>query len=151
MSKHDTWIKLKPDYLSHLTAISISEFPDGLPARDPFPMAGNREWVLDLSRLDGLQYHNLVMAIAYANDFTPEVADKQLSSGAFTIPDEWVSGASYGAEGMRRIVELATRFESAPTPEEWEAFIADQIARWVDGNEVVPVSSKHMVGGYNLI
>ncbi|MEH2074604.1 MAG: hypothetical protein V7K57_09460 [Nostoc sp.] len=148
MTKHDTWVKLKPGnpYESVLKL-----FPGGrIPMRDPFPMERVKTidgeqlavWIVDLERLSSVQSIAIAQVIAhsYGADAT-EVASEAVGFGGFAMKHEWVDSMECGDEGIQRQKELADFFETAPQPPSARAyreFYNSQRDRWIEGDEVPP-------------
>lgn len=146
MTKHDTWVKLKPG--NPYEPISDLFPEDIIPMRDPFPMAVTRSrgsaslWLIDLERLSSIQAQALAQIIArHCGTTALEVATEAADKGGFAINHKWVESMECGNEGLQRTKELADFLETAPQPlseEVWLAFINDQFDRWIDGNEEPP-------------
>ncbi|MGV0103051.1 Tail assembly chaperone [Nostoc sp. DSM 114160] len=147
MTKHDTWVKLKP---GNPYEPILDLFPDGMiPVRDPFPMErvgdafeGKSLWIIDLERLKSSQATAISQLIAHHRNASPlEVATEAMNKGGFAMSHEWVESMQCGDEGFQRSKELADFSETAPQPpsaEAWQEFLTSQIERWVDGNEQPP-------------
>jgi hypothetical protein len=147
MTKHDTWVKLKPGtpYESILDL-----FPDGLPMRDPFPLEMSIDangknvplWIIDLDRLSTVQAGALAQLIANRRGATTEeVAQEAESKDGFAMSDGWIESMTCDAEGFQRQKELADFFETAPQPPSaraWREFYNSQHDRWIEGDEVPP-------------
>lgn len=145
MTKHDTWVKLKPgtpyDPILNL-------FPEGMiPMRDPFPMQVSPDktvglWIVDLERLSSVQAQALAQLIATHRGATPlVVAVEAANQGGFAMSHEWIEAMECGPEGFQRQKELADFFETAPQPPSrlaWAEFVTSQVERWIDGNEEPP-------------
>lgn len=125
-------------------------FPEGIPMRDPFAMEFVRGaageiipcWVVDLDRLEGIQFTAIAEAIAYGMKADPhEVAAEALAKGGFLIRAEWIASMECGAEGVARAIEY-TEFLKTPIKataiEDFRAFLEDQKRRWIDGDEIAP-------------
>lgn len=121
--------------------------------RDPFPMesgttpGGSRIalWKVDMLRLNPTQTTALAELIAdYCNASVGEVIDAARRNGGLSINHEWVERMEVGAEGYARALELKQFLETHPNPSIREAklayrdFHADQINRWINGNETPP-------------
>ncbi len=143
MTKHDTWVKLKPGKPYEPI---IDLFPDGMiPMRDPFPLertssfGGASLWIIDLERLSSVQTQALAQLIARHRGATPtEVATEAINKGGFAMNHEWVEAMWCGDEGIQRQKELADFLETAPQPpsaEAWQEFCNSQHSRWIEGNE----------------
>ncbi|MBD2415068.1 hypothetical protein FACHB389_15020 [Nostoc calcicola FACHB-389] len=145
MTKHDTWVKLKPD--SPYQPI-LYLFPDGMiPMRDPFPMelSADRKasiWIVDLERLKSSQATAITQLIASNLGVEPiEVATEAMKKGGFSMNYQWIESMQCGDEGFQRQRELAEFFETAPQPpsaDSWAEFINSQFQRWIEGNEQPP-------------
>ncbi|MFN6484029.1 MULTISPECIES: hypothetical protein [unclassified Nostoc] len=148
MTKHDTWVKLKPG--SPYEPV-LGLFRNGMiPMRDPFPleMVVDRNgtnvplWVIDLDRLSITQARALAQLIAsHRGASVQEVAQEAESKSGFVMSDGWVESMSCDAEGFQRQKELADFFETAPQPpskKAWADFYNSQHERWIDGDEVPP-------------
>ena len=148
MTKHDTWVKLKPGnpYESVLDL-----FPDGkIPVRDPFPLEsvtgtdGKQVslWIIDLERLSATQINAVAQLIANRRGADlVEVQSEAVSLGGFSMADGWVEAMECDAEGFQRSKELADFFETAPQPPSaraWREFYNRQHERWIEGDEVPP-------------
>lgn len=145
MTKHDTWVKLKPgnpyESIMHL-------FPDGtFPMRDPFPLErtsfdGPTLWIIDLERLKSSQSTAISQLIASHCGVEPiEVATEAMRKGGFSMNHEWVEEMQCGDESFQRSKELADFLSTAPQPptaEAWMEFCNSQVERWIDGNEQPP-------------
>ncbi|WP_375495575.1 hypothetical protein [uncultured Nostoc sp.] len=145
MTKHDTWVKLKP---GNPYEPILDLLPDGMiPMRDPFPLelSADRKaslWIIDLERLSSVQSQALAQLIAQHRNATPlEVATEAMNKGGFAMSHEWVESMQCGDEGFQRQKELAIFFETAPQPPSplaWAEFVNGQVERWIDGNEAPP-------------
>jgi hypothetical protein len=139
--KHDSWIHLVPQ--SPFEAIA-AHFPDGFPARDPWPavmMGDSSIWQVDLDRLSTVQVFAFAEIIAIHRKLTTEeILDGIQQSKFIGIDDRWVDKLDVGPEGMQRTLELAEFLEGHPefTSEQWQEFMTDQQRRWIDGNEQPP-------------
>ena len=148
MTKHDTWVKLKPGnpYESVLDL-----FPDGkIPVRDPFPLErvtgtdGKQVplWIIDLERLSVTQINAVSQLIAsHRGADLIEVQSEAASLGGFGMADGWVEAMECDVEGFQRSKELADFFETAPQPPSaraWREFYNSQHERWIEGDEVPP-------------
>ncbi|MBN3905131.1 MAG: hypothetical protein HWQ35_00635 [Nostoc sp. NMS1] len=147
MTKHDTWVKLKPGnpYESVLDL-----FPEGkIPVRDPFPLERTTHdgkqvplWIIDLDRLSTIQAGALARLIAsHRGAEVDEVAQEAESKGGFAMSDGWIESMNCDAEGFQRSKELANFFETAPQPPSaraWQEFYNSQHERWIEGDEVPP-------------
>ncbi|MHC5718655.1 MAG: hypothetical protein ACYTX0_42940, partial [Nostoc sp.] len=97
MTKHDTWVKLKP---GNPYEPILDLFPDGMiPMRDPFPleMAINADgknvplWIIDIDRLSITQTRALARLIAtHCGAGVDEVAQEAATKGGFSMADGWV-------------------------------------------------------------
>ncbi|OCQ96066.1 hypothetical protein BCD64_11960 [Nostoc sp. MBR 210] len=151
MTKHDTWVKLKP---GNPYEPIMQLFPDGMiPMRDPFPMerptGPNKEqialWIVDLERLSSIQVQAIARLIASANnaDVAEVAADAEARNG-FAMNEVWVESMQCWAEGFARSKELADFLETAPPPgtpegrKAWADFADDQYERWIYGDEEPP-------------
>ncbi|MEH1911268.1 hypothetical protein [Nostoc sp.] len=143
MTKHDTWVKLKP---GNPYEPILDLFPDGMiPMRDPFPLertssfGGASLWIIDLERLKSSQATALTQLIAQHRNASPvEVATEAMNKGGFAMSYEWVESMQCGDEGFQRSKELADFLETAPQPpsaEAWQEFVRSQHERWIEGNE----------------
>ncbi|MCC5620958.1 hypothetical protein [Nostoc sp. CHAB 5715] len=155
MTKHDTWVKLKP---GNPYEPILDLFPDGMiPMRDPFALervtTDNGDvlalWIVDMERLSSFQYQALSQIIAIHRNTDPlEVATEATLKGGFAINSEWVESIKCWVEGFERGRELADFLETAPpqgTSEGkrafWE-FYSHQHERWIEGNqEPRPINS----------
>lgn len=148
MTKHDTWVKLKP---GNPYEPILELFPDGqIPMRDPFPLervtgTNNKQialWIVDLERLSSVQVQAIAQLIAAARSAdATEVAAEALDRGGFAMNSDWVESMLCWEEGFARSKELADFFETAPQPPSrraWEAFVTSQFERWIDGDEEPP-------------
>ncbi|MEH1959845.1 MAG: hypothetical protein V7L05_08155 [Nostoc sp.] len=148
MSKHDTWVKLKP---GNPFEPILDLFPDRMiPMRDPFPleMAVNADgenvplWIIDIDRLSIPQTRALAQLIAsYCGAGVDEVAQEAATKGGFSMADGWIESMECDAEGFQRSKEVADFFESAPQPpskKAWRNFYNSQHERWIAGNEQPP-------------
>ncbi|MEH2258308.1 hypothetical protein [Nostoc sp.] len=148
MTKHDTWVTLKP---SNPFEPILDLFPDGMiPMRDPFPLervttADSEQvvlWIVDLERLKSSQATAISQLIASTcNTNSLEVAQEAMSKGGFAMKHEWVDFMWCGSEGFQRQKELADFFETVPQPPSARAyreFYNSQHKRWIEGNEQPP-------------
>ncbi|WGV23358.1 hypothetical protein [Halotia branconii] len=146
MTKHDTWVKLKP---GNPYEPVLDLFPYGLPMRDPFPLERvtvNREqvalWIIDLERLIPPQANALAQLIASRRGVhVTEVMEEAVFQGGFAMTDGWVEAMECGAEGFQRSKEVADFFETAPQPPSaraWREFYNSQHDRWIEGDEQPP-------------
>jgi hypothetical protein len=148
MTKHDTWVKLKP---GNPYEPILELFPDGwIPMRDPFPLErvtgpNNKQialWIVDLERLSNVQANAIAQLTASArNADVNAVAADAVASGGFTLKHDWIEAMECGDEGIQRQKELADFFETAPQPpsaKAWRDFYNSQHSRWIDGDEVPP-------------
>ncbi|MEH2123090.1 hypothetical protein [Nostoc sp.] len=148
MTKHDTWVKLKPGNPYELI---LDLFPDGkTPMRDPFPLerttGPNGEevalWIIDLERLSPIQINAITQLIATGlGAEVIEVQAETASLGGFALSNGWVESMECDAEGFQRSKELADFFETAPQPPSaraWLEFYNSQHERWIEGDEVPP-------------
>jgi hypothetical protein len=148
MTKHDTWVRLKPN--SPYQPILHLFNSEMIPMRDPFGMERAKDdsgkkivlWIIDLERLSSVQANSLAQLIAtHRGVDAVEVATEAHNKGGFAMSSEWIESMMCGAEGMQRGKELADFLETAPQPPSKSAvddFYQDQRARWIDGNEVPP-------------
>jgi hypothetical protein len=109
MTKHDTWVKLKPGnpYESVLDL-----FPERkIPMRDPFPLervtvADGEQialWIVDLDRLSDIQADAIAQIIAHRHGADKSaVAAEAASSGGFSMSHKWVEFMWCGDEGIQR-------------------------------------------------
>ncbi|MEH2197411.1 hypothetical protein [Nostoc sp.] len=148
MTKHDTWVKLKPGnpYESILDLFPESK----IPMRDPFPLErvttpGRNQvslWIIDLERLNPTQQAAIAQLIAsHHNADLDEVLAEAVTVKGFSMADGWVESMECGAEGFQRSKELADFFETAPQPPSaraWREFYNSQHDRWIEGNEPPP-------------
>jgi hypothetical protein len=150
MTKHDTWVKLKPD-TPYEPILDL--FPDGIfPMRDPFPLERAMHegkviplWIIDLERLTEIQANALAQLIALLSGATPdEVAQEAQAKGGFAMGEGWIESMVCDAEGFQRSKELADFFETAPqspskqAQKAWADFYNSQHERWIEGDEVPP-------------
>lgn len=148
MTKHDTWVKLKP---GNPYEPILDLFPFGMiPMRDPFPLervtvADGEQvvlWIIDLERLKSSQAVAISQLIASAcNGNSVEVAEEAMAKGGFAMKHEWINSMLCGPEGFQRQKELADFFETAPQPPSARAyreFYNSQHERWIEGDEVPP-------------
>lgn len=150
MTKHDTWVKLKPD-TPYEPILDL--FPNRLmPMRDPFPLEKAMHqgkviplWIIDLNRLDSVQVNALAELIALLIGATAlEVAEEARIKGGFAMGKGWIESMVCDAEGFQRSKELADFFETAPQSRSteaqnaWANFYNSQYERWITGNEVPP-------------
>lgn len=150
MTKHDTWVKLKPD-TPYEPILDL--FPNRLmPMRDPFPLERAMHegkiiplWIIDLNRLDSVQVNALAHLIALLNGATAfEVVQEAQIKGGFAMGEGWIESMVCDAEGFQRSKELADFFETAPqspsteAQNSWANFYNSQHERWIKGNEVPP-------------
>ncbi|MEH2415396.1 hypothetical protein [Nostoc sp.] len=148
MTKHDTWVKLKP---GNPYEPILDLFPFGMiPMRDPFPLermtADDGEqvvlWIVDLDRLKSSQataISQLIASVRNANSL--EVAQEAMAKGGFAMKHEWIDSMLCGPEGFQRQKELADFFETAPQPPSaraYQEFYNSQHERWIQGDEVPP-------------
>ncbi|MEH2307805.1 hypothetical protein [Nostoc sp.] len=149
MTKHDTWVKLKPG--NPYESILEDLFPDGMiPMRDPFPLervtdADDQQiamWIIDLERLKSFQTVAIAQLIAGLRNADPlEVTQEAISHGGFAVRHDWIDSMQCGDEGFQRQKELADFFETAPQPPSARAyreFYNSQHERWIEGDEVPP-------------
>ncbi|MEH1817310.1 MAG: hypothetical protein V7L09_33605 [Nostoc sp.] len=151
MTKHDTWVKLKPS--SPYEPI-LDLFANAMiPMRDPFPMERTVDqngeevalWIVDVERLSSIQFQSLaqITAIHCKADAVAVALEAELKGG-FSMSHEWVDSMQCWVEGFARSKELADFFETAPqsgTPEGARAYIEfcnTQYERWIDGNQEPP-------------
>ena len=144
MTKHDTWVKLKPgnpfEPIMHLFADSM------MPMRDPFPIELSADakaslWIIDLERLKSSQATAITQLIATNCGVNPiEVQTAAMNKGGFAMNYQWVESMQCGNEGFQRQRELVEFLETAPepSPQAWAEFINGQIERWIEGNEQAP-------------
>ncbi|MEH2151138.1 hypothetical protein [Nostoc sp.] len=148
MTKHDTWVKLKP---GNPYEPILDLFPDGMiPMRDPFPLervtAVDGEqvvlWIVDLERLGSIRANAIAQIIAHHRGADPNVVAAEATAvGGFSMKHEWVDFMLCGPEGFQRQKELADFFETAPQPPSARAyreFYNSQHERWIEGDEVPP-------------
>jgi hypothetical protein len=150
MTKHDTWVKLKPD-TPYEPVLDL--FPGGLlPMRDPFPLERAMHegkviplWIIDLDRLSTVQAGALAQLIASHQGATAlEVAQEAEIKGGFAMGEGWIESINCDAEGFWRSKELADFFETAPqspskkAQKAWANFYTSQHERWIQGNEQPP-------------
>lgn len=145
MTKHDTWVKLKP---GNPYEPIIDLFPFGMiPMRDPFPLEVSADrkaslWIIDLERLKNSQAVAIAQLIAKHRNADPlEVTQEAMNKGGFAMNHEWIESMQCGDEGFQRQKELAQFFETAPQPPSplaWAEFVNSQVERWIDGNEEPP-------------
>ncbi|BAY86007.1 hypothetical protein NIES267_55130 [Calothrix parasitica NIES-267] len=143
MTKHDTWVTLKPD--NPLSEI-INLFPEQqIPMRDPFPMelvANGQDkaalFVIDLDRLSSIQATEITKIYARTlNASVDEIFGDALTNKGFAINSVYVDKLFCGDEGYQRTREVADFYDRCPNPtlEQIEEFMQDQRNRWIDGNE----------------
>jgi hypothetical protein len=140
MTQHDTWVHLKPG--NPLEPIAYL-FPEGIPMRDPFPMSLATDgetllWITDTERLLVEQANAIATVIAQKHGVDVEdIMHECMNNGGFAIGHHWVDCMYCGAEGHQRTKEVYDFMEKhpEPTPEQFQAFLDDQIRRWIDGNE----------------
>ncbi|MDZ7992045.1 MAG: hypothetical protein RM022_014830 [Nostoc sp. EfeVER01] len=149
MTKHDTWVKLKPD-TPYEPILDL--FPDGLPMRDPFPLEKAMHegkviplWIVDLKRLNDIQANALAQLIALLSGAASEaVMQEAIAKGGFGMGEGWIESVLCDAEGIQRSKELADFFETAPqapskeAQNAWANFYNSQHERWIEGEEVPP-------------
>jgi hypothetical protein len=150
MTKHDTWVKLKP---GNPYEPILDRFPDGLiPMRDPFPLEKTMHegkviplWIIDLERLTEMQINGLAQLTADFNGVTAvEVVQEAQAKGGFAMGEGWIESINCDAEGFQRSKELADFFETAPqspskkAQKAWANFYTSQHERWIQGNEQPP-------------
>lgn len=149
MTKHDTWVKLKPD--SPYEAI-LDLFPYGMiPMRDPFPLEwiirddGEQIsfWIVDIERLASIQVNAIAQVIGhyYRGADADIVSEEATVVGGFSMSYEWIDSVTCGPEGFQRSKEVADFFETAPQPPSaraWREFYNSQRDRWVEGDELPP-------------
>lgn len=146
MSKHDSWVTLKPGSIYDRL---IDLFPDGIPVRDPFPMESVREpdgtrimiYTIDLLRLGDSQFDAIADAIADKHGIFPEEIKKDaIATGGFGLQCGLIDELECGAEGWQRNNELADFLYAKPQPsvEAMSCFFDDQQRRWIDGDEIPP-------------
>ncbi|MBW4676733.1 MAG: hypothetical protein KME52_22805 [Desmonostoc geniculatum HA4340-LM1] len=97
MTKHDTWVKLKPG--SPIDPI-LNLFPDGMiPMRDPFPLERVTDsqnnhlalWIVDLERLSSVQANAIAQIIAHHRGAQPDVVAQEATVlGGFTLSHGWI-------------------------------------------------------------
>ncbi|MEH2272828.1 MAG: hypothetical protein V7K68_31135 [Nostoc sp.] len=152
MTKHDTWVKLKP---GNPYEPIMDLFPGGMiPMRDPFPLErvtadGGEQvvlWIVDLERLGSIQANAIAQIIAHHHGADPNVVAAEATAvGGFSMKHEWVDFMWCGPEGFQRQKELADFFETAPQPPSARAyreFYNSQHERWIEGDEVPePINS----------
>ncbi|WGV25943.1 hypothetical protein [Halotia branconii] len=147
MTKHDTWVRLKPGSLYEPV---LDLFPNGMiPMRDPFPLerviVNNKQialWIIDFERLEPNQANALAQLIASRRgaDVT-EVMEEAVFQGGFAMINGWVESMECDAEGFQRSKEFADFFETAPQPPSaraWREFYNSQHDRWIEGDEQPP-------------
>lgn len=151
MTKHDTWVKLKP---GNPYEPILDLFSKGMiPMRNPFPMerplGPNKEqialWIVDIERLSSIQIQAIARLIASArNADVAEIAAQAEAGNGFAMNEAWVESTQCGAEGFARSKELADFLETAPPPgtpegrKAWDNFADDQYERWIYGDEEPP-------------
>ncbi|MEB3277759.1 MAG: hypothetical protein VKK42_02410 [Lyngbya sp.] len=145
MTKHDSWAQLHTpsnfDQIKHL-------FPHGVPMRDPFPMRFNSDnqtfWVTDKDRMTREQYNALSSLIADQHNVTrAEVEAEAMASGGLIILSSRIASLAVGLEGFARTIEIAKFYRENPSRQpgsfdKLQAFLNDQIERWIVGDEVPP-------------
>lgn len=150
MTKHDTWVTLKPDNplleIMHL-------FPEQqIPMRDPFPMelvvrdSGNAAlFTIDLDRLSSIQATEITKIYAKTlNTSVDEILGDALKNKGFAINSIYIEQLFCGDEGYQRTKEVADFYDKYPNPshEQIADFLQDQRDRWVNGNEQPPAMPK---------
>jgi hypothetical protein len=148
MTKHDTWVKLKP---GNPYESVVDLFPERkIPMRDPFPLEQVTTpegelvplWIIDLERLSPIQMNAVAQLIAQRRGAALiEVQAEAASLGGFGMADGWIEAMECDAEGFQRSKELADFFETAPQPPSvraWREFYHSQHDRWIEGNEQPP-------------
>ncbi len=154
MSKHDTWVRLKPNSpyksIEHL-------FPEGFPMRDPFPMEVGRNaegeivplWIVDIDRLEEIQMTALSVTIARGCNTTPDIViSEALEKKGFSISHVWVDSMCGGAENYRRTIEFLDsekQIEVGKNAIAWERFYQQQLNDWINGDRIpepMPASYK---------
>ncbi|BBD69677.1 hypothetical protein NIES4072_29880 [Nostoc commune NIES-4072] len=150
MTKHDTWVKLKP---GNPYEPILDLFPDGMiPMRDPFALerVNTSEgfialWIIDMERLSSFQAQALAQIIAIHHNTDPlEVAQEATAKGGFAMNAKWVESMKCWAEGFARTKELNDFLETVPDPETpagaqaFTEFCNSQHERWIEGDEVPP-------------
>jgi hypothetical protein len=143
MTKHDTWVTLKPR--SPYEPI-LDLFPDGIPMRDPFPMELSQDgkaslWIIDLERLSNIQTLALAQLIGSHHGVgSDEVVEEAIHKGGFAMGYGWVKSIYCGPEGFQRQKELADFLEThqPPSRQAWAEFSNSQVSRWIVGSEEPP-------------
>ena len=150
MTKHDTWVKLKP---GNPYEPILDLFPNGIfPMRDPFPLEKAMHegkviplWIIDLERLTEVQANALAQLIAQLSGATQgQVAQEAQTKGGFAMGEGWIESMVCDAEGFQRSKELADFYETAPqspskeAQKAWADFYNSQHERWIKGDEVPP-------------
>lgn len=149
MTDHDSWVTLAPGNPYELI---IHLFPDGIPVRDPFPMNTLKTlegkvislWTIDLERLDDSQVDAICETISDLKGEHPEIIlDDAISHGGFSLDSRWVAGLEIGPEGYARTLELREFTLNNPRKTRqaalaMQAFLQDQVERWIDGDEIPP-------------
>lgn len=118
-------------------------FPQGLPVRDPFPMAKGTLsdgetillFVVDFLRLDDYQYDAIANLIAqFCKAPLEDVEAEAREQGGFAIRIDWVDEVRPGLEGLKRITELVEFKKANPnaSAEQWMKFFDDHKRRWID-------------------
>lgn len=135
MSKHDSWVILRPN--SPYKSIEYL-FPEGFPVRDPFPLLRAKDgaavlWLIDIERLDGSQTSAIasILVKKYQVEKSIILADAQ-KSGGFCLNHDWVSQLFCGAEGITRTAEAKEFFDSGKS---FQDFLEQQERDWIIGNK----------------
>lgn len=141
MSKHDTWVQLRP---GHPFEPIMRLFPKGFPMRDPFPMGLSKDnsaalWFMDSDRLDSNQIHHIAETIAAKHGVSSdEVLNEALSNEGFAVNNIWIANVTGGVENYRRNIESADFLESHlnATKKDFEEFYQQQYRDWIHGDKI---------------
>lgn len=149
MTDHDSWVTLAPgnpyESIMHL-------FHGVIPVRDPFPMIQQRLdngdvaslWVIDLERLDDGQFDAIADVVSENLNVDPQlIKDEAIVIGGYRLDTKWVVGLEIGPEGYARTLEIREFTLNNPRKTRqaalaMQAFLQDQVERWIDGDEIPP-------------
>jgi hypothetical protein len=143
MSQHDSWGELFDGHpfeqINHL-------FSGGYPLRDPFPLViiprHNQNvalFVIDMERLDLEQIDAIAEVLADRYKVTKQAVLDNAKMHGFCIESKWIKSMWGDAEGYRRNIEFLNYFDGLdgdPTKEQFESFVRQQTADWIDGNKI---------------
>jgi hypothetical protein len=146
MTKHDTWGELLDGHpfeqIEYL-------FPEGYPFRDPFPLVVAQKdnqnvalFVIDMERLDLEQIDAIAEVLADKYKLTKQetLEDAKVNPFCtFCIQASWIQSLSGDAEAYQRNIEFLDYFDGLdgePTKEQFQSFIRQQKADWIDGNKI---------------